>query len=81
MFSLRVVNATYDFSFFLSQNDRTHNHTLLSHLRVPQPAGSGSRIYIPQEPGGPVVPPGIWFPLRRLLRLVSDDLQGYGGGI
>jgi hypothetical protein len=25
--------------------------------------------------------PGTGFPLRRLLRLASDDLQGYGGGI
>jgi hypothetical protein len=28
----------------------------------------GPRIYIPQEHGGPVIPPGIGFPFRRLLR-------------
>jgi hypothetical protein len=28
---------------------RTHGHILLSHLRLPQPGGPGSRIYIPQE--------------------------------
>jgi hypothetical protein len=33
----------------LSELCRTHNHTLLSHLRLPQPGGPSSRIYIPQE--------------------------------
>jgi hypothetical protein len=33
---------------------RTRNHILLSHLRLFQPGGPGSRIYIPQEQGGPV---------------------------
>jgi hypothetical protein len=27
-------------------------------LRLPQPGGPGPRIYIPQEQGGPVIPPG-----------------------
>jgi hypothetical protein len=40
-------------------------------LRLPQPGGPGSRIYIPQEKGSPVIPPGTGFPLRRLLRLVG----------
>jgi hypothetical protein len=31
----------------------THGNILLSHVRLPQPGGSGSRIYIPQEQGGP----------------------------
>jgi hypothetical protein len=57
-----------------SDSLRTRNHTLLSHLRLPQPGRPGSRIYIPQEQGGPVIPPGTGFPLRRLL-----DSQGYGG--
>jgi hypothetical protein len=36
--------------------------TLLFHLRLPQPGGSGSRIYIPHEQGGPIIPPdtGLW---------------------
>jgi hypothetical protein len=59
-----------------SESRRTRNHTLLSHLRLPQPGGPGSRIYIPQEHGGPVIPPGIGFLSRRLLRF-----KGYGGGI
>jgi hypothetical protein len=40
---------------------RTHNHTLLSHLRFPKP--------IPQEQGGQVIPPGTGFPFHCLLRL------------
>jgi hypothetical protein len=64
-----------------SESRRTRNHTLLSHVRLPQPGGPGSRIYIPKEEGGPVIPLGTGFPLHRLLRLASDDLQGYGGGI
>jgi hypothetical protein len=60
---------------------RTRNQTLLSHLRLPQHRGTCSSIYIPQEQGDPVIPPGTGFPLRRLLRLASDDFQGYGGGI
>jgi hypothetical protein len=52
-----------------SESLRTRNHTLLSHLRLPQPGGPGSRIYVPQEPGGSVIPPSTGFPLRRLLGL------------
>jgi hypothetical protein len=44
-----------------SESLRTWNHTLLSHLRLPQPGGPGSRIYIPQKQGGPVIPPGTGF--------------------
>jgi hypothetical protein len=36
-------------------------HILLSHLRLPQPGGPGSRIYILEEQGGPVIPPGPGF--------------------
>jgi hypothetical protein len=59
-----------------SESLRTWNHTLLSHLRLPQPGGPGSRIYIPQEQGGPVIPPAL-----GSLYVVSYDSQGYGGGI
>jgi hypothetical protein len=34
-----------------SESRRARNHTLLSYLRLPQPGGPGSRIYIPQEQG------------------------------
>jgi hypothetical protein len=37
--------------------------------RLPQPRGPGAPIYIPQEQGGPVIPPGTGSPFRRLLRL------------
>jgi hypothetical protein len=46
------------------------NHTLLSHLRLRQPGGPGSCIYIPQEQGGPVIPPGTTFPLSLTTRLL-----------
>jgi hypothetical protein len=52
-----------------SESRRTHNHTLLSSLRLLQPGGPGSRIHIRQEHYGPVIPPGTGFPLRRLLQL------------
>jgi hypothetical protein len=54
-----------------SESLRIRNNILLSHLRLPQPGGPGSRIYIPQEQGGPLMPPGTGFPLRRLLRLAG----------
>jgi hypothetical protein len=54
-----------------SELGRTCNHTLLSHPRLPQPLRPGSRIYIPQEHDGPVIPSGTGFPLRRLLRLAG----------
>jgi hypothetical protein len=49
-----------------SESLRIRNHTLRFHLRLPQPGGPGSCIYIPQEQGRPVIPP-----LRRLLRLAG----------
>jgi hypothetical protein len=47
---------------------RTHDHILLSHLRLPQSGGPGLQIYIPQEQGGPVKSPGIGFLFRHLYR-------------
>jgi hypothetical protein len=32
-----------------SKSHRTHDHILLSHLRLPQPGGPGPHIYIPQD--------------------------------
>jgi hypothetical protein len=43
----------------------------VSNLRLPQPAGSGPHIYIPQQQGGPVIPPGTAFPSRRLLHIAG----------
>jgi hypothetical protein len=42
-----------------------------SDSRLPQPVGPGPRIYIPHEQRGPVIPPGTWFPFRRLLWLAG----------
>jgi hypothetical protein len=53
------------------ESRRTNNHILLSHLRLSQPGEPGPRIYIPQEHGGPVIPPGTGFPFRRFLRLAG----------
>jgi hypothetical protein len=41
----------------------------VSDPRLPQLWGPGSRIYIPQEQGIPVLPPGTGFPFHRLLRV------------
>jgi hypothetical protein len=54
-----------------SESRRTHNHTSLSHLRLPQPAEQGPLIYIPQEQGGQVIFLGTVFPLHCLLRLAG----------
>jgi hypothetical protein len=56
-------SAIYSVITQWSESLRTRNHTLLSLLRLPQPGGPGSHIYIPQEQGGPVIPPGTG--LRR----------------
>jgi hypothetical protein len=40
-----------------------------SDTRLPQPGGSGPHIYIPQEQGGPVIPPSTGFPFHHLLML------------
>jgi hypothetical protein len=45
----------------------------VSDSRLPQPGGPGPRIYIPQQQGGPVIPPGTGFPFRRLLWLAGSQ--------
>jgi hypothetical protein len=85
---VRLPSGTCDKFFFLleisfrqlrvcfwplpEQSRRTHDHILLSHLRLPKPGGPGSRIYIPQEQGVPVIPPDTGFPFCRLLRLAEQ---------
>jgi hypothetical protein len=59
-----------------SKSRKTHNHILLSHLRLPQLGGPGPRIYILQEQGGPVIPLGTGLPF-----VASYDSQRYGLGI
>jgi hypothetical protein len=63
-----------------SESRRTRNHTLLSHVTLPQTGWPGSRIYIPQEQCGSIILSDSGFPLCRLL-LASEDFQSYGGDI
>jgi hypothetical protein len=68
----RVCTLLIQFTVSLrSKYRRTHDHTLLSHLRLSQPGGPGPCIYISQEQGGPVIVPGTGFPFCRLLRLAG----------
>jgi hypothetical protein len=39
--------------------------------RLPQTGGPGPRVYIPQDQGDRVIPPGTGFAFRRLLRLAG----------
>jgi hypothetical protein len=51
---------------------RTLNYILHSHLRLLQHGIPGLRIYIPQEQGGPVIPPGFWFTCTFKFKLYYD---------
>jgi hypothetical protein len=53
-----------------SKSRRSHGHILLSQLKLLQPGGTGLRIYIPQEQGGPVILLGS-VPFCCLLRLAG----------
>jgi hypothetical protein len=46
-------------------------HFTVSDSRLLQPGAPGSRVCIPQEQGGPVIPPGAGIPFRRLLWLAE----------
>jgi hypothetical protein len=55
-----------------SESRGTRDHILLSKfLRILQPGGPGPRIYIPQEQGGPDIPPAL-----GSLSVASYDSQG-----
>jgi hypothetical protein len=55
-----------------SESRGTHDYKLISQIRdSPKPGVPGLHINIPQEQGGPVIPPGTVFPFRGLLRLVG----------
>jgi hypothetical protein len=61
-----------DSAFILgSESRRTHDHISLSQIRDSPTWNPGPRIYIPQEQGGPVTPPGTRSPFRRFLRLAG----------
>jgi hypothetical protein len=61
------VIYSYNLLSLWSKSRRTHDHILLSHLRL-LPGGPRPYIYIPLEQGGPVIPWGIGFPFCRILR-------------
>jgi hypothetical protein len=44
-----------------SESRGTHDHILSSDSRLRQPGGPGPTIYIPQEQGDPIIPPGTGF--------------------
>jgi hypothetical protein len=54
-----------------SESRRAHDHILPSHLRLHQPGGPSSCIYIPQKQGGPVIPLSTGLPFYRLLQLTG----------
>jgi hypothetical protein len=75
-------------SFTIAAGPRQHSHSqvrvtrdswhfTVSAWRLPQPGGSGPRIYIHQEQGGPVMSPKHWFPFF----VAPYDSQSYRGGI
>jgi hypothetical protein len=48
---------------FRTESPGTYDHILLSQIQYfPQHEGPGPRIYIPQEDGDSVMPPGTGFP-------------------
>jgi hypothetical protein len=64
-------------SYTIAAGHRQHSHSWvrfprdssLSDSRLPQPGGSGPRIYVPQKQGVSVIIPGTGFSVRCLLRL------------
>jgi hypothetical protein len=74
----RVCNLLYNYFWALPEQSLSGRSPaeprpyFTAHLRLPQPGGPGSRIYIPLEQDGPVIPPGTGFLLCRLLRLAGQ---------
>jgi hypothetical protein len=54
-----------------SESRGTQSYFTVSDSKLPQPRGSGLRIYVPQEQGDPVITPSTEFPLCCLLRLAG----------
>jgi hypothetical protein len=52
-----------------SESLETHDHLLLSHIRDSHNLEPGPRIYIPQEQGGPIIPPGTGYPFRQKVKV------------
>jgi hypothetical protein len=61
-----------------SESRRTRNHTLLSHLRLPQPGGPGSPYLYPLGRGWPSYTPGHWVWASKGVNLCILDLGSNG---
>jgi hypothetical protein len=70
LFTIAAGPLQHSHSQVLVPRDPRPNFTVLNST-LPQPGGPGPRIYIPEEQGGPVIPPGTRFPFRLLLRLAG----------
>jgi hypothetical protein len=58
--------------YVASYDSQGYGGVILTRLHTgPQPGGPGPRIYIPQDQGGPVIPPCTGFPFCCLLRLAG----------
>jgi hypothetical protein len=78
-----LSNERTGLSFTIAAGHRQRSHSqvqvpwdscpyfTVSDSRFPQSGGPGSRIYIPQDQGGQIVPPGSGLPFRLLLRLAE----------
>jgi hypothetical protein len=64
-FLLGIARAVTLWSRFL----RTHDHILVSQLKLLQYGGPDQCIYIPNEQGGLIIPPAIGYLFRCLWRL------------
>jgi hypothetical protein len=72
---LQVLMVLSKAIVLFSESRGTHDHIFLSNIRDPQPAGPGPLEFIPQEQGGPVIPPDTGFPFHRLLLLVKVKVK------
>jgi hypothetical protein len=70
-----ILSVIVLISFAIAAGSRQCIHSQVQVPRdswpLPQLGGPGSRIYIPQEQGGPVIPPGTGFSSLGLLRLAG----------
>jgi hypothetical protein len=58
-----------------SKSRRTHDNILLSLMRLPQPGGRGSRIYIPRNRVAQLYPWALGSLFCRLLRLARTTVE------
>jgi hypothetical protein len=71
IYCLQLLLALVSAVILGSESHGARPYFTLSNTTVPQPGGPGARIYIPQEQGDPVIPPGTTFNFCSLLRLAG----------